>query len=169
MSNPFMKKWLSGALCALALGSTAALAEGDSFYLGTGRDNAYTAPAGPSIINSYARVAAPLGKGDTSIELDSCTVTPCFAPAELVMVLQTTGYLGTPEVKDAPPPFPMSTTEVGRWELARVKSISGTTLELTAPLIRNYAPQVTQVIRVPEFTNVTIGSTSTLTARAWDG
>ncbi|WP_257457482.1 adventurous gliding motility protein AgmC [Archangium lipolyticum] len=169
-----MKNWLAAVLCVLALGSTAALAEPDSFGLGTGRDGAHTVTAnGP--VNSYAQVKMPLLKGDDTIEVGVCTGAPrCFQEGDLVMVLQTTGirsdapeaasgYAG-PIVINDPTKF-----QVGLWELARLKSVTGTTLELTAPLIRDYPSNVTQVIRVPEYTDLVIPTGLNLSAQDWDG
>ncbi|OJH36194.1 adventurous gliding motility protein AgmC [Cystobacter ferrugineus] len=168
MKNTLFTKWLAAALWVLALGSTAALAEPDTFYLGDGHNGSFKADP-ESIVNSYAQVVSPLLEGDTEISLTACTASPCFAGGELVMVFQTTGFLGTPQVEDPAPSISLNSTEVGRWELARVDSVSGTTLKLRAPLIRGYAALVTQVIRVPEFTDVTVGLEDSIIAKPWDG
>ncbi len=172
MSNPFMKKWLSGALCALALGSTAALAEPDSFGLGDGHSGALSVTtAGSIIINSYVPVTGPLAPGDSSIPVGTCTGdASCFKAGDLVMVLQTTGLVPAPGSGDTSTLHLTGANPVGRWEFARLASVSGTTLTLTAPLIYDYAANVTQVIRVPEYTDVTITiSTGRIIAPAWDG
>ncbi|ATB35487.1 large repetitive protein [Cystobacter fuscus] len=169
MKNTLFTKWLAAALWVLALGSTAALAEPDTFYLGDGHNGAFRAGS-ESIVNSYAQVVSPLLEGDTEISVTACTASPCFAGGELVMVFQTTGFLGTPpQIEDPAPPTSLNSTEVGRWELARVDSVSGTTLKLKAPLVRGYAAQVTQVIRVPEFTEVNVGPEDSIIAKPWDG
>ncbi|WNG13998.1 adventurous gliding motility protein AgmC [Cystobacter fuscus] len=169
MKNTLFTKWLAAALWVLALGSTAALAEPDTFYLGDGHNGAFRAGA-ESTVNSYAQVVSPLLEGDTELSVTACTASPCFAGGDLVMVFQTTGFLGTPPpVEDPAPPTSLNSTEVGRWELARVESVSGTTLKLRAPLVRGYAAQVTQVIRVPEFTDVNVGPEETIIAKPWDG
>ncbi|HEX8440843.1 adventurous gliding motility protein AgmC [Archangium sp.] len=159
-----MKKCLAAALGALTLGSTAALAEADTFYLGKGTED-YTTRGGDNVINSYARLSS-IGDGKSTIKVDTCTVTPCFREGSLVMVLQMTGTA-------------LSKNEVGRWELARVKEVKkeedkgagpGATLTLTAPLIHGYAAEMTQVIWVPEYKNVTINTGSTLkAAQEWNG
>ncbi|MFY0583603.1 adventurous gliding motility protein AgmC [Cystobacter fuscus] len=169
MKNTLFTKWLAAALWVLALGSTAALAEPDTFYLGDGHDGPFRASA-ESTVNSYAQVVSPLLAGDTEISVTACTASPCFAGGALVMVFQTTGFLGTPPpVEDPAPPTSLNSTEVGRWELARVESVTGTTLKLRAPLIRGYAAQVTQVIRVPEYTEVNVGPEDSIIAKPWDG
>lgn len=52
MKTPFMKTWLAAALCVLALGSKAALAEADSFGVGSGRNGPLVVAGPGTIINS---------------------------------------------------------------------------------------------------------------------
>ncbi|HYO67608.1 MAG TPA: Ig-like domain-containing protein, partial [Archangium sp.] len=172
MKNGLFKKWLTAALCVLALGSTAALAEPDSFGLGTGRNGSLTLSVAGSTttINSYAQVTGPLAPGDTSIPMGTCLgASACFAAGDLVMVLQTTGVVPVPD-SGGPGPIDITNDPVGRWEFARVASVSGSALTLTAPLIYSYAANVTQVIRVPEYVNVSLTvSTARITALPWNG
>ncbi|QRN96324.1 adhesin [Archangium violaceum] len=174
MSNPFMKTWLAAALCVLALGSTAALAEPDTFGLGTGNDKVHTVTiSGP--VNSYAQVTMPLLKGEDTVEVGVCTgATRCFLPGDLVMVLQATGL--RPDAPEAATgnvgPIDIDDRtkfQMGLWELARLKSVVGSTLTLTAPLIRDYPSNITQVIRVPEYTDLTINPARNISAKPWDG
>lgn len=169
MKTPFMKTWFAAALCVLALGSSAALAEVDTFGVGSGR-NGPLVVAGPStVINSYAPVTAALAAGSTSITIGACTgEASCFVADDLVLVHQTTGLTPAP-VSGTPDAVDLSSRPVGRWEFARVGSVTPTTLELTAPLVHDYAANVTQVIRVPEYTNVSIAAGRSITAPAWDG
>ncbi|WP_257453728.1 adventurous gliding motility protein AgmC [Archangium lipolyticum] len=163
MKTPFMKKWLAAALCVLALGATAARAEHDTFGIGTGRDGALVVSTSGTFINSYAPVTAALAVGNTSITIGACTgVSPCFTAGDLVMVYQTASL-------EQVPPVDLGNSPVGRWEFARLASATGSTLELTAPLVYAYAANVTQVIRVPEYSNVTINSGQSITAPAWNG
>ncbi|MET0404611.1 MAG: Ig-like domain-containing protein [Cystobacter sp.] len=169
MKNELFAKWLAAVLWVLCLGAVPALAESDSFYLGDGHTGAFVTQDYSTVVNSYAQVQAPLLKGDTVLTVGRCTRAPCFDAGDLVMVLQTTGYLGRPPVGDATTVTSLNATEVGRWELARVGSVSGSTVTLRAPLVAGYAAGVTQVIRVPEYTDVTIRPEMTLTALPWDG
>jgi uncharacterized protein (TIGR03382 family) len=172
MRNPFMKKWLAATLCTLALGSTAALAEPDSFGLGTGRNGDLTlTTTGTNIINSYAQVTGPLAPGDTSLPVGTCLPAPgcSFGAGDLVMVLQTTGLVPEP-ASGAAGPLDISNDPVGRWEFARLASVSGSTMGLTAPLVHSYAANVTQVIKVPEYANVSLTVTGArINALAWNG
>ncbi|MCY1073847.1 adventurous gliding motility protein AgmC [Archangium lansingense] len=172
MKNGLFKKLLSAALCTLALGSTAALAEPDTFGLGTGRNGTLTvSTAGTNWINSYAPVTGPLASGDTVIPVGTCTgEASCFAAGDLVLVLQTTGLVPEPASGDTTL-LDLNTRykEVGRWEFARLASVTPTAMTLTAPLVYDYAANVTQVIRVPEYTGVTINATRSITAPSWNG
>ncbi|OJT25163.1 hypothetical protein BO221_12375 [Archangium sp. Cb G35] len=172
MKNGLFKKWLSAALCTLALGSTAALAEPDTFGLGTGRnDDRTVSTAGTNYVNSYAPVTGPLAAGDTVISVGTCRgETACFTAGDLVLVLQTTGLVPDPASGD-PAVIDLNSryTEVGRWEFARLASVTEGSMTLTAPLVYYYAANVTQVIRVPEFKNFTINVARSITAAPWDG
>ncbi|WP_075207502.1 adventurous gliding motility protein AgmC, partial [Archangium violaceum] len=172
MKNGLFKKWLTAVLCTLALGSTAALAEPDTFGLGTGRNGELTvSTAGTNYVNSYAQVTGPLAAGDTVIPVGTCTgAASCFAAGDLVLVLQTTGLVPEPASGDATPiDLNVTHKEVGRWEFARLASVTAGSMTLTAPLIHDYAANVTQVIRVPEYTSVTINAARSITAPAWNG
>ncbi len=172
MKNRLFKKWLEAVLCVLALGSTAALAEPDTFGLGTGRDGTLTvSTAGTNYINSYAPVTGPLAAGDTLVPVGACTgETRCFAAGDLVLVLQTTGLVPEPASGEAAViDLNGKYKEVGRWEFARLDSVSPTSMTLTAPLAYDYAASVTQIIRVPEYTSLTINATRSITAPAWNG
>ncbi|ATB28999.1 adventurous gliding motility protein AgmC [Melittangium boletus] len=173
MRTPFMRKWLPAAMGVLALGSTSARAEPDTFGVGTGRNGALTVPTGSAIIvNAYAPVTAPLARKALSISVGACVGDPCFKEGDLILVYQATGLVPAP-VSGALGPVDLTNSPVGRWELARLKSVTpqGTsaTLELTAPLVHNFAANVTQVIRVPEYTSVSVPVGRSITASPWDG
>ncbi|WP_158079791.1 Ig-like domain-containing protein [Archangium sp. Cb G35] len=156
---------------AMVLTSGLVRAERDVFFLGTGRDGALTVSTAGSVINRYAQVTVPLAGGDTSFSV-STVAADSFKPGDLIMVLQTTGIVPVPE-SGSELSVSLANTPVGRWELARLQSVSaasgGATLTLTAPLVYSYAAQVTQVIRVPEYTTVQVDTGATIEATPWDG
>lgn len=61
--------------------------------------------------------------------------------------------------------------QTGKFELAQVRSVSGTaTINLTCPLINNYAVSGrVQVVRVPRFANLTINSNTSAVPGLWNG
>ncbi|MFP2904508.1 adventurous gliding motility protein AgmC [Pyxidicoccus sp. 3LFB2] len=168
---------LSRAVMAVAvLTAFVAVAGPDSFFVGNGRSGAPTfTTAAPveKVINNYAQVTAPLAPGDKQITIGTATgpaneATATFTAGALVMVLQTTGLVpATAEGDEAP--IDLTENPVGRWELARLAGQAGSTLTLVQPLKHSYAANVTQVIVVPEYTNLTINTGVTVKALPWDG
>ncbi len=63
----------------------------------------------------------------------------------------------------------LSRDPVGRWELARLLTVEANVFQLSERLIHSYAADVTQVIRVPEFTQVYIRPGARIVAQPWDG
>ncbi|WP_395854704.1 adventurous gliding motility protein AgmC [Cystobacter fuscus] len=162
-----MKQWLPAAVCALGLGSTTAMAGADTVGLGDGHNGELRVSAPNTIINSYAQVIAPLVAQATSIQIGACKGDPaCFVAGDLVMVYQATGLQPVP-ASGSQTPIDLSNNAVGQWEFARVASVEADRLTLTEPLIHAYAVNDTQIIRVPEYTQVTI--TGSIIAPAWDG
>ncbi len=172
MSNAFTTKWLATALGVLALGGLEARAEPDTFGVGSGRSGPLAVTTANTVINTYAPVTAALARNATAISVGTCVGDPCFADGDLVMVYQATGLVPAPESGKADP-IDLTGSAVGRWELARLKSVSPaaapTRLELAAPLVNAFAANFTQVIRVPEYTSVSIPAGRSLTAAAWNG
>jgi MYXO-CTERM domain-containing protein len=158
-------RFLSRAAAFSAFIAATAFAEPDTFGLGDGHDNALTVNAANTTINVYAVLNAPTLAGDTSVTVSS---TAGFATGDLVMIWQSTGVVPIP-ASGTPSPFNISTDTVGKWELARITAAAGTTLTLRARLVNAFPATVTQVVRVPEYTSVTINAAGTLVAPAWNG
>jgi hypothetical protein len=157
--------WRPLVLVVIALCVSRAWAGPGIFDSGTGRDGALLVTEPGRIINRYTQATAPLATGDTSVFVSS---TEGIAAGDLVMVLQTTGIVPEPRRGD-PGPIDLKADPVGRWELVRVELASGTELRLTTPLEYAYAGLVTQVIRVPEYTDVTVEAGASLVAEPWNG
>ncbi|EPX56913.1 Large repetitive protein [Cystobacter fuscus DSM 2262] len=165
MNTPIIKKWLAAVLCLLC--AQPALAARDIYLLGNGDDGPLDVTAGQRVVNSYAKVTANVAVGATEIPVDTNTG---FSPGDLVLVHQSTGL--TPE----PAPgniadINLSGGSVGRWELARLGTANLETgkLRLDAPLIYAYSAAGAQVVKVPEYTDVTVRGGAELTADAWNG
>ncbi|SEU16517.1 adventurous gliding motility protein AgmC [Stigmatella erecta] len=168
MKTPsILRNTLPTALLAVLVCALPALAAPDLFGVGTGRNGALGVSANNTIINQYARVRAPLAPGDTAIPF-TATSGWSIGGGDLVMVIQTTGIVPEP-ASSGPDAIDLSDEPVGRWELARVVSVAGTTLNLAEPLSYSYAANVSQIVRVPEYTSVDISVAGNITARAWDG
>lgn len=151
--------------CALAMLPMVAWAEPDTFFLGDGHSGSKTITTPGTIVNSYGVLAASSQPGDTSLVVRSTTG---FSAADLVMVLQTTGLSVIPASGD-PSPTDISSSPTAHWELARVASVDATAgrIVLTAPMFTAFTALVSQVITVPEYTDVTINSGASIIASAW--
>ncbi|SEM73589.1 hypothetical protein SAMN05444354_12234 [Stigmatella aurantiaca] len=152
-----------GLLALLLAGRVGA--EPDTFGLGTGRDGVLTVSTQNRNINSYAPLKASAAAGAVSLEVATPTG---FAAGGLVLVHQSTGLTPVPASGD-PQPLHLASGTVGRYEFARVASVSASTLTLTAPLLHGYPGGATQVVSVPEYTQLTIQKGASLRALPWDG
>jgi len=142
-----------------------ARAELDSFGLGTGRDGLLNVTALSEFINPAAPLVASAPAGSQVLRLGELGIK---GRDTLVLVHQSAGRpASTPSDK----PDAVTPGVVGRWELARVESVSTAPAELrlTAPLVHSYTVPGAQVVVVPEYTNVTIGANASLMALPWDG
>ena len=73
MRNTSWKNILRNALLALTLCALPALAGPDNVGLGRGDDTPPTISTANQVINTYARVTAPLAPGDTAIQIGAST------------------------------------------------------------------------------------------------
>lgn len=158
---------LAHALLALFFVPAVALAGADSFGVGTGKDGALSVNAANTVVNVYSSVTTSLAQGDLSIPVSS---TAGIAANDLLLVIQMAGD-PIPDAQFVLTQWSIDLTNdpVGRWELARVSSISGTTVTLSEPLVHFYAANATQIVRVPEYSSVSLSAPGTLVPKAWDG
>lgn len=171
---------LAGALAA----PRAARAEADTFGVGDGHDGAKVV-AGTETINSYASITADAAAGSSAISIGTVIGDAAgFAAGDLVLVWRATGVTAAEApsgdtMKRLDLATALATTSsaanqaglVGQFEFARVQSVAGAagsqTLTLTKPLVRAFTRHVSQVVRVPEYTTVTVPAGATLAATAW--
>nr|WP_236673441.1 Ig-like domain-containing protein [Comamonas sp. JC664] len=151
-------------LCAALLGP-AALAAADNFGLGNGSSGALTVNGANTVINTYTRVTAAVPAGQNFVPVASSTG---FAVGNLVLVHQTTG-LSTIPPSGSQTPIALTGNTVGRWEFARIQSLTATRLTFTQPLTGSFTATGAQAIRVPEYTSVTVNAAGSLAAAPWDG
>ncbi|WP_228559412.1 MULTISPECIES: Ig-like domain-containing protein [Myxococcus] len=150
-------------LCAALLGPVAKAAA-DSFGLGNGSSGALTVGVAGTVINSYTRVTAAVPAGQSFVTVASTTG---FAAGNLVMVHQATGL--TAPASGSQTPINLTGGPVGRWEFARIQSLTATRLNFSQPLTVAFAAVGTQAIRVPEYTSVTVNAAASLVAQPWNG
>ncbi|MCK8497269.1 adventurous gliding motility protein AgmC [Myxococcus fulvus] len=159
---------LLALLCA-ALAAPAAHAEPDRFHLGAGTTS-LTVNVPNTVINTYTRVTAQVNAGQNIVPVASTTG---FVAGNLVMVHQAAGL--TAPGSGVQTPIDMSlpaNAPVGRWEFARIGTVLAgpPRLSLTAPLTVTFAANTgTQVIRVPEYSTVTVNAGGSIVATPWNG
>ncbi len=168
------------ALAATVVQPSAARAEVDNFGLGDGHHGPKTV-VGNETINSYASIMSDVAPGATTIEISSVIGNPDgFAPGDLILVWRATGVAASEapvgnQSKRLNLATALATTSgptneaglVGTYEFARIANVSGSTLTLTKPLVRGFTKLVSQVVKVPEYTTVTIPAGASIQATAW--
>jgi hypothetical protein len=153
-------------LALLTLTPAAARAEADVFGLGNGQHGPLQVRNEGVIINTSTPLTAEAPSGASELRVADVAG---FAAGELVLVLQMGGEQPLEEYGKTGDVFDLKDSGAGRWELARLAGIEPGVLRLTAPLVGRFA-QVSQVVRVPEYTDVRLAtSTSSLVAPPWNG
>ncbi len=142
-----------------------------------GKDGPLTVMAQNSIVNKYAVLAANASAGASAIVinnpggengLDPATLTP----GDLLFIIQMAG--ASIDTSDTPNYGTVTNlNNAGRHEFVTVNSVNGNLITINPPcsgLRFSYTVSgKVQVIRVPQYTSLTINPGATLTAPAWDG
>ncbi len=140
-----------------------------------GHDGAYTVPAANTVVNRYAQLAGAADPvaGNTTITVTDVNANflGAVAKGDLLLIVQMAG--ATINTGDIPAPYGTVTDlgNAGRYELIGVEGVAaGGVITLACGLKNGYSRSGrTQVIRVPQYTTLTIGSGTSITAPAWDG
>lgn len=140
-----------------------------------GQDGAFTVN-GVVQLNEYTALAANAAVGATTLQvtsaaqLDSAQFGP-LAAGNLIMIYQAQG--AAIDATDATYGAVTALNGAGLHEMVEVASVAGNTITIgngCAGLRNAYsAAGRTQVVRVPQFTTLTVSSTGTVTALPWDG
>ncbi len=117
-------------------------------------------------VNSYAALLFDAAIGAASIDIDS--IGP-LVDGDRMLVWQT----NSEELLVGAGTLDLSGFRAGSYELVRAQHVTanavGASVQLTAPLAHAFTAKGTQVVRVAEYTDLTIDSTGSLVAPAWDG
>ncbi len=150
----------------LALAPVAVRAEVDVFGLGNGQHGSLQVRTTGTVINDSTPLTAEALAGASELRV---TDVSAFAAGELVLVLQMGSDTALPGVVETDVSVELVGSGAGRWELARLASVAPGVLRLTAPLVNRFAT-VSQVVRVPEYSDVRISTSgSSLQAPPWNG
>ncbi|HZI12930.1 MAG TPA: Ig-like domain-containing protein [Myxococcus sp.] len=167
---PRRRVWLPAlgllALLCAALAGPAAHAEPDTFLLGNGQDGVRTLNT-EEVINAYAPVTESVAAGQDFLVVDPNFMAG-FDVGDLVMVLQGTG-LDPSLANDTE--INLAGRATGRWELGRVGAVDAGAglITLTRPLTVAFTGGATQVVKVPEYTTLTVAPGGRIIAEPWDG
>jgi MYXO-CTERM domain-containing protein len=154
-----------------ALVPSRADAEADLFGTGDGHSGAKTAAAAAEVINAYAPLTADAAAGATTLAIGTpLGAAGGFATGDLVLVWRATGLAEADAPSGDPARIDLNVKSggaVGRFEFARVGAAAGGSLTLTKPLVSDFAKDVTQVVKVPEYTTVSVPGGTSLSPLAW--
>lgn len=142
-----------------------------------GTDGALTVTAANTVLNQYAVLGANAAAGTTSFSVTNITdlssgAYGALARGDLVMLYQPQGAtINTAD--NAGFGAVTNLNSAGRYEVVTVGSVSGNTITLDAScgaLRYSYATAGNaQVVRIPQFTTLTISSGASVVASAWNG
>ncbi|HEX8706513.1 MAG TPA: OmpA family protein [Myxococcaceae bacterium] len=141
----------------------------------TGVDGDVTVTAPFTVLNRYAVLATNASAGSTSVTVTAVTDLdhPDFGPmsvGDLVFIVQMQG--ASIDTSNGPAYGTITNyNSAGLHEFAVVLRVEGNTLHLACSGLRNsyLVAGKTQVVRVPQLSNLTIDSGGSISARPWDG
>jgi len=122
-------------------------------FLGDGSAGVFTSSGANSFIanmgGAYTYGTADIATSATSITVNSIAG---FALCDLAVIIQMDG------------------ANAGRYDLTRIAAVSGNTITLSTATTNSYSnANKIQVVRIPEFTDVTISAGHSITTTAWNG
>ncbi len=158
---------LAAVLCGLPIASLSAETpgkDGDATITGT------------QIVNEYASLSGTAAAGSNQLSVNALTSNlPSLEAGDVILIYQAQGA-AISGVNNASYGAITNLGSSGRYEFHTVKSISGNTIILhdfggsCSGLEFTYSSNgKAQVIRVPQYRNLTIGAGSTITASPWNG
>ncbi|HLV20043.1 MAG TPA: hypothetical protein VKZ49_04145, partial [Polyangiaceae bacterium] len=141
-----------------------------------GVDGARTIGSADTVVNQYTPLAGDVTAGATSLTVtDVAALDPGsdpLAPGDLLLVIQMQGATLDTAAADATWGQVSDLGSAGLYELVEVTAVDAgsDTVSLSCALANDYvASGNVQVVRVPQYTDLTIEAGASLTAPAWDG
>ncbi|MFH1641354.1 MAG: LamG-like jellyroll fold domain-containing protein, partial [Nanoarchaeota archaeon] len=127
--------------------------------LGDGSDGILTVSSINTIVNNYTYLTGNESSGNITLTVSDSSE---FSAGDELLIIQMQNY---------------SAGMAGQYEYIRISSISGNDLTLISSVRNSYYSgafnqinaTVTQVVRVPQYKNVSVNSGASITAPAWDG
>jgi uncharacterized repeat protein (TIGR01451 family) len=166
MSN---KTFFRGAMLSAAITAVIGAASPSAQARVPGKDGAFTAGAANTVVNSYTTLTAGANAGDSTIAIGSAAG---ITAGDVLLVYQAQG--ATISTTNANTYGAITALgSAGRYEYVSVASVSGTTITLgracsLTPLRFSYNSGA-QVLRVPQYSSLTVNSGASIVPQAWNG
>jgi uncharacterized repeat protein (TIGR01451 family) len=140
------------------------------FAYSPGKDGVGSVTTANTVINTYYTVTSTLNVGNSTVPLSSVTG---LSVGDVLMLYQAQGATIT-TANDATYGTVSDLGNAGRYELVSIVSISGSTVMINTAcspsgLRFSYTNGLTQAIRVPQYSSLTVSGTGSITANAWGG
>ena len=136
-----------------------------------GSDGIGTIDSLNTVVNVYAPLTGTVDPvaGDKTITVTGASFLSAVSQGDLLLIVQMAGAtINTTEA--AAYGTVTNLGSAGRYELIGVEGVAGGVITLACGLKNGYSRSgKTQVIRVPQYTTLTINSGASITAPAWDG
>lgn len=163
---------IAAAIATTTEAERPARAEADNFGLGDGHHGAFTASQSQQVVNAYAPLREDVALGATRIPIGSVVGhADSFQAGDLILVWRATG-LAAAQATSGPSRIDLAAVggaggPVGRYEFARVTEASATELIVTRPLVHAWAAHVTQVVKIREYTTLSVPQSTSLSPHPW--
>ncbi len=140
----------------------------------TGKDGARIVTTPGTVVNRYARPSAGINPGFTSITVTDIADLSPLSAGDLILTYQTHDLETSIDVSNtANYGRVLGYNHAGNYEFAVVKSITGNTIDLVNPIKKDFTGTNSnlkaQIIRVPQYSSLTINAGASITAPAWNG
>jgi|JI9StandDraft_1071089.scaffolds.fasta_scaffold21199_2 uncharacterized repeat protein (TIGR01451 family) len=140
-----------------------------AFAYSPGKDGVGTVTTANTVINTYYTVTAGLTAGGSTVPLSSVTG---LSVGDVLMLYQAQGATIT-TTNSAAYGAVTALNNAGRYELVSIVSIAANTVTIntdcSAGLRYSYTNGLTQAIRVPQYTSLTVSGAGSITSTAWNG
>ncbi|PBQ30676.1 hypothetical protein CNR22_02435 [Sphingobacteriaceae bacterium] len=135
-------------------------------YAQTGKNGTLTVSSGSLIVNKYSPVLVNIPSGSSTISALTGTFFP-LCTGDLIMVYQAQGASGG-TVNSAAYGAINQINSAGFYEFKYVQSVNGNTITTQSAFTNSYSSSGnTQVIKVPQYTTLTINSGASIIPKPW--
>lgn len=124
-----------------------------------------------TVVNAYATIAGNVTQGDNVIPIANPTDAAAFAVGKLVLLWQTTGLGIADATSGSGTPIDLTTSGVGSYEFGRIAAVDGANITLSEAITNatGFRANTSQIVVVPEYTDLRIEAGASITATAWNG